>query len=286
MCIAIAIPKGKANFLTEDIMENCYLVNPDGIGYVFFNSKNKPVHRLFMRFEKFLDQWKKDLPDIVDSACLLHFRATSRGETTVENCHPFKIGKRQFFIHNGTIHNMKIDPNRKKSDTNLFNDEVLRKLPIGWEKSEACKLLIEKFIGINSKVVVLNSDATFSFYNEAEGHWRDGIWWSNYHYTGKFYRGNTGAAKVQNTTAKTTPNTTRTSSNNNQQPKKDLLLGAPVKRSEAKPNSIEFSQCEFCTQSFSIHILKSMSFGYGPNEQYIICPDCMKECFEGLGVTE
>lgn len=193
MCIAIMIPVGQHAFLTDDILENCYLVNSDGIGYAYPDGKDGLTIKKFMDFEEFLEEWHKDVHVNEDLPIMLHFRATSVGATNLDNCHPFVVNDTQAFCHNGTIHKVPVDPNKMASDTRMFNRLFLRKLPIGWEDNTPTLAMMEHYIGL-SKLIVLNADSTFTIVNSPDGEWDHGIWFSNKHYNGSWTRGRSGGA--------------------------------------------------------------------------------------------
>lgn len=181
MCIAICVAPGKK--LTKAQMINCHASNKDGCGFAYISTDilghSKIKMYKTMDFNKFLHQYERAVKNNPESPFIVHFRIATHGTVDKFNCHPFKVNKRMAMIHNGIIAGVGVDP--KKSDTQLFNEKVLKKLPKGWEKNEAIGALIEKFI-VGSKVLILNIDGTVNIYNESLGHWKDGIWFSNYSY--------------------------------------------------------------------------------------------------------
>jgi hypothetical protein len=138
-----------------------------------------------MDFETFYDKYTKAVERNPNSTFLIHFRVATHGMIDEYNCHPFKINKGQAFIHNGIIPNM---PNEGKedhrSDTRIYKDRVLCKLPRGWESNPAIQYMIEATIG-SSKLAVLNIDNSFVIFKEESGHWADGVWYSNNSYSYK-----------------------------------------------------------------------------------------------------
>jgi hypothetical protein len=135
-----------------------------------------------MDFEVFYERYERTVAQNPTSTFLIHFRIATHGTIDEYNCHPFQINKTQAFIHNGIIPNMPNDGKLDlRSDTRIFKDNVLRKLPQGWETNPAIKVLIESAIGM-SKLCVLNIDNTFQIYKEASGHWKDDVWYSNKSY--------------------------------------------------------------------------------------------------------
>ena len=76
-----------------------------------------------------------------------------------------------------------VTDHKKKSDTMMFNREILQQLPNNFIQNNSIIRLIEESIG-NSKLVFLNNIGIFRIANEDKGHWsKDGqIWYSNHSY--------------------------------------------------------------------------------------------------------
>jgi hypothetical protein len=70
------------------------------------------------------------------------------------------------------------DKSDKRSDTRIFKDTILAKLPRYWERNDAILDLLEERIGI-SKVIMLDVDNNYTFLREDLGHWKDDVWYSN-----------------------------------------------------------------------------------------------------------
>lgn len=67
---------------------------------------------------------------------------------------------------------------KKMSDTQVFNEIVLKKLPDGWFYNEGVKVLLEDFMGF-SKMVIMNNKGEVLILKEDKGNWIDGVWFSN-----------------------------------------------------------------------------------------------------------
>ena len=132
-----------------------------------------------MKFNQFYTAYKMANEKAPDRPFIIHFTIGTHGEKTVYNCHPFYVNKNLVFIHNGIIQGVGTDV--KKSDTQLFNDKVLKRLPKGWESNDAIRELISNYIGY-SKLVFLNVAGDVYIVNEKLGNWLDGIWYSNMSY--------------------------------------------------------------------------------------------------------
>jgi predicted glutamine amidotransferase len=174
MCIAILKPDGEK--IKKDRLSTCFTNNDDGAGYMF--AKDGTLH-FFKGFFKFNEFWKSYVKNVVKNGnpmAAIHFRIKTHGKTNVDNCHPFKINENLGFIHNGIINMVKTDP--KRSDTSMFNDLVLKKLPENFIRNSAITSLIEESIG-TSKLVFLDSKGQYLISNESLGKWDNNVWYSN-----------------------------------------------------------------------------------------------------------
>ena len=189
MCIAILRP-AKTRVITDEELENSKRNNSDGFGYSFVahDPKKKEdyvIVRTFMDFEKFKSKLREDEKVHIHTPFMIHFRATSAGSSNLANCHPFSVSRYQSMCHNGTLFTVGIKETR--SDTNIFNEEVLSVLPPDWLENEGIKFLVESFVS-PGKIIILNSDMSYFIFGEKSGHYFDGIWWSNNDY--KVFRRN------------------------------------------------------------------------------------------------
>lgn len=182
MCIAIAKPAGKV--VAKEALENGWSNNDDGAGFCFFDDDGKLVIHKSMTWEGFWSEYQ--VAEEMYGATkdfLIHFRITSRGDTNLDNCHPFIINDDMALIHNGTITSIPMDRKETRSDTKILAEDYLANLPDGWEDNWVIHELIEEYIGSGSKVIVLHKTKGFIFYNESKGKWDDGVWYSNSTYT-------------------------------------------------------------------------------------------------------
>ena len=176
MCIAILKPAGEN--IKKDRLDNCFFNNDDGAGFMY--AKDGMLH-FFKGFFKFKDFWNSYVKNVVKNGnpmSAIHFRIKTHGKTNVNNCHPFKVNEKLGFIHNGIINMVKQDP--KRSDTAMFNELILKKLPDGFIRNMAIVNLIEESIG-SSKLVFLDNKGQFLISNERLGtaQWDNNVWYSN-----------------------------------------------------------------------------------------------------------
>ena len=187
MCIAIVTKPGQT--VTDTHLYNSFKNNPDGCGFAYIStdytghSKLKIVKT--MDYKIFLRKYKRAVLNHPESPFLIHFRVATHGTVDRFNCHPFKIKDDMVFIHNGVIQGVGVE--QLRSDTQLFNDNILKKLPKGWETNEGVQILLEKFI-LSSKLCLLKLDGSVIIFNESLGHWKDDIWYSNYTYSYESYK--------------------------------------------------------------------------------------------------
>jgi hypothetical protein len=180
MCIAILTTPG--TYITKTQFQNSWENNYNGAGFMYNDDNNKlHVVKEMLNWETLYKKYEKAREKYPNATFGLHFRISNRGVINRENCHPFKVNNELAFIHNGTV--MNVDSHHAKSDTNIFNREILRKLPqidVDYLDNPAVKQILEEFIG-RSKMVFLDNYGNFSILNEFEhgGYWENGIWYSN-----------------------------------------------------------------------------------------------------------
>ena len=186
MCIAIFKPADKN--ISKETLKTCFDNNDDGAGFAYINTDLCGVRRIkikkYMKFEEFYTAYERAIKIAPDSPFIIHFRIGTHGEKTTFNCHPFWVKKDLVFIHNGIISGVGTD--KRMSDTQLFNEKILKQLPKGWERNNAICHLIQGFVGM-SKLIFLNLDGDYMIINEKQGDWVDGIWYSNTSYKPRSY---------------------------------------------------------------------------------------------------
>lgn len=186
MCIImLALPE---TIVPDSHLLNSFSSNSDGCGFAYINTDYLGRRRLkiekSMSFESFLKKYHRAVKNNPYSPFMIHFRYATHGTVDTFNCHPFKVNHNLAMVHNGIITGVGTDT--KKSDTQLFNDKILKHLPKDFYKHEAYTLLLEKFL-VGSKMVTLDINGDYKIYNESVGHWKDGVWYSNNSYV-SFYQ--------------------------------------------------------------------------------------------------
>lgn len=157
--------------------------NPDGFGYAIHTGRDV-VHNSGLNFERILDEFV-NLRKTHHGPALFHSRITTHGGTTVDNCHPFQVGRdsQTVMAHNGML---PIDAKNGKSDTRIFAEELFP----SWGgsatlNSRKMRKRLSKFAS-GSKLVFLSANPdvneNYIIINEKDGTWDKGVWWSNSSY--------------------------------------------------------------------------------------------------------
>ena len=183
MCIAIYKPVGVT--IPWDSFKNAEWTNDDGWGFAARTDDNKLFVRRgvdhFHGFQAAFEPFAKH-------QAIIHFRMRTHGEVKKGNCHPFMVSSGLAVIHNGVVP-ISCNVNKAKSDTWHFNELVLREFYSNnksfWRKPPY-RFCIEQMSG-GSKFVFLRADGAYSIYNEDQGHWHEGSWFSNRSYVSAPY---------------------------------------------------------------------------------------------------
>ena len=183
MCLLTFIPSG----IDVDIQDlrNGAKYNDDGFGFAV-HMGDHIITGKGMNFEEVVDRFY-DVRSRFKGHAIFHSRITTHGVTDTTNCHPFRVGTDDLTVvgHNGILP-IKPAAGDNRSDTNIFASEYLPSLGGVYALDD---LTVRKSLenwAKGSKLVVLTADrhASSEYYilNEADGHWTDGVWWSNYSY--------------------------------------------------------------------------------------------------------
>ena len=180
MCLLIASKRD--SFVDKQKLSNAFDSNRDGVGYAF-STGEKIIVKKFRKFKKFFKQYETDFSKYKETDFLIHFRLSTHGTSKgLTNVHPFKVNDGMVFAHNGVITNAPQDD--ILSDTQVFNNFILKNLPTDFLSYKHYRHLIEGYID-SSKLAFLRVDGTISIINEHLGHWKGGTWFSNSSYQNK-----------------------------------------------------------------------------------------------------
>ena len=179
MCIAIANKKGFP--LKKEHFMNSWENNSHGGGLLY---KEQGVLKCHYELTDKNAMYDVYIAKIKKSNVLVHFRITSKGSTTLDNCHPFMVNPELGFIHNGTIFSG-LDPyGTEKSDTWAFNEQYCKMLPPDFYKYPKLMDIINSKVG-NSKIAFMDIDETITIMGGEKGeahHDAHGNWFSNKSY--------------------------------------------------------------------------------------------------------
>ena len=178
MCIAILKPKDKE--ISDEYLENCFEHNKDGAGIAYACNGKLYINKGIFDKKKFI-QTVRQAEKIAEGAMLIHCRIGTHGLKDKNNCHPHIVNSRCVLIHNGIL-NIDVPRDSEESDTICFIKRYLKPLSRDFMRDDAICDLIEKAIGSGNKFVLLNHMGEYKIINEKAGHWKDGIWYSNYSY--------------------------------------------------------------------------------------------------------
>lgn len=178
MCIAIL--KTKDGNITDEQLKNCFDSNPDGAGIAY--SKNGKLYMIkgIFKSDEFINAYHNAVNE-ADGAMLIHCRISTSGNVDKLNCHPHVVNDECVMIHNGIL-SIDVPKDSKVSDTVLYVEKFLKPLHKDFMKDEGIINLITHDIGAGNKFVFLNNMGEYAIANEKAGHWKNGVWFSNYSY--------------------------------------------------------------------------------------------------------
>ena len=195
MCVIVHKERG-IDVPSEEVFQKCFNKNPDGSGILIHRKDTNlcEIHKGYMNFEDF-KKALKGLNITKDDDAAFHFRITTSGGTSPENCHPFPISNKVddlkatrintplAFVHNGVLGSG--DDTDKISDTQVFIRDVLSRPEIkdNLTNSEVQKIISE-LAGTGNRFLLF--DAKNDLFKRIGSGWikDDGsqCWFSNSHW--------------------------------------------------------------------------------------------------------
>lgn len=246
MCVCVWIPVGLT--IDDETIEKCWKANDDGAGLMWSDGKKLHLSKGFMELRGFIDAFRHAETQDVATGIALHFRIGTHGAKDHTMTHPFWVREgKTAIIHNGILSCVDVPDNSQHSDTAIFAEKVLSKLPERWFDDHDLVEFVTSAIGYSNKLLCMHADGTMDAIGEWSEHPSDsGIWYSNllwnrveYYYKDRFC---------------------------------DRLFEYSKDDKEEFDSTIEY--CQFCNSTFSItdeevdFILKE--------DCDILCPDCRK----------
>jgi hypothetical protein len=157
--------------------------NDDGHGFAIA-THNRLIVQHGMRAEPTIEAFDTLRRQHPDTPALFHSRLGTHGKATIDNCHPFPIGRdrRTVLAHNGIlpppVQPAKGDP---RSDTRIAAEEFIPAQ--GPLRSRRIRMRFERWMTRRNKAVILTVDRRHKqqayILNERSGVWDGGIWYSN-----------------------------------------------------------------------------------------------------------
>lgn len=195
MCLLTFLPPGTHPDVAA--LRNGARVNRDGHGFAVVTGTGILVGR-GMDAEEIIDDFTTVRTRYPDRPALFHSRYATHGAVSIDNCHPFRLGRdrRTVLGHNGVLpRRVRPAPYDPRSDTRIAAETYLSRMPFGSFDTPAGRRGLESWLGA-SKLVVLTVDPSFRenayVLNESAGVWDRGIWYSN-----PGYRPDTGSGLLR-----------------------------------------------------------------------------------------
>lgn len=177
MCIIVAKPSG-IEFPNVETMENCFLYNNDGAGYMYNDKNTVHIVKGFMHIDNFLKHYKKIISSYDKSVpFVFHFRIGTHGKKRhYSTCHPFPVSNDYKIIsaknstcdyglaHNGIIGT--IDFQSKYSDTMEFVKNILYPLYCKYPSIEDNKEIIGNILGNHNKLAIMDKTGNIETFGE------------------------------------------------------------------------------------------------------------------------
>lgn len=177
MCLAAYIPPGET--LPDGVFEAAWSHNKDGAGYMFAAKGELIIRKPFYTCGALKAAFIKDKTAHPDSSFAIHFRFSTHGDLSEQNVHPHVICRGEVgLVHNGILHEFSGGP-QQLSDTAFFCRTVLAHRRRSRVMNVKFAQWIEDVIGPGNKMIIMDKFGNTHIANQAEGDWRDGVWYSN-----------------------------------------------------------------------------------------------------------
>jgi predicted glutamine amidotransferase len=181
MCVIIYKP-AKKDILLENL-KKCWIANPHGAGVMFAsNNTFLRIIKGLMTFENFLRVYNEN--NLIEKEVVIHFRLASSGEISPGLTHPFWVfpdGEMKHdlaFVHNG--HLCDYDTGGiSQSDTTVFRDKILAKLPHNFLQNDAIVELLDSYLN-NSIIVFMDNLSNINILGDTNSSLTlNNVWYSN-----------------------------------------------------------------------------------------------------------
>jgi len=142
MCCIIHKPRGID--IPQDVFQRVWNKNPHGAGFMYADHESLQIVKGLMTLGDFMEKYVEH--KCIEKELIIHFRLASVGAIVPEQTHPFWVFPNQLaFAHNG--HMMQHETSSlSQSDTMIFNQEILSKLPPNFLSNEGITKLLSDYL--------------------------------------------------------------------------------------------------------------------------------------------
>lgn len=184
MCMLCVIPP---NVLpSREKLENSALNNPDGFGYAIAIPQENRLHVVnTMNADEAINGFLADKAKYPKGYAIWHARLATHGSHTLDNCHPFYIGKDKLSVlaHNGVLPT-EHEAKNTRSDTRIFAEHILPRMGgiSALDDPQMWAVLEEFTVGSKIAFLTVNPQAKYQMYllHEKSGKYDESeVWWSN-----------------------------------------------------------------------------------------------------------
>ena len=165
MCIILLDNRGAGKVLERDFIERCAEKNNDGLGIMYATGGKlyawRSMDDLDGLYKRYVSARERALVTAV------HFRASTitKGTVKIENTHPMLVHPKLAIMHNGTIEQLKPLLEDGMSDTRLFVDGFLKKLPENFMQDPVIVSVIKDFL-VFGRAVLMDAHGKYMILNE------------------------------------------------------------------------------------------------------------------------
>lgn len=180
MCVIIHKPKNA--IVSQETLTKCWSANPHGAGFMYASNGFLKVVKGLMTLDSFLQAYKEH--ELAEKEVVIHFRLASAGEVVPGLTHPFWVfddGEKEqdlAFVHNGHMFEYDVG-GLKQSDTVVFRNEMLAKLPHDFLHNDAIVELLDSYLDGSIMVFMDNLGNVSVLGNTDSAVMLDGVKFSN-----------------------------------------------------------------------------------------------------------
>lgn len=169
MCIILLDTRDSTDRIPKKVMKRALDKNPDGMGIMWGNGESVST---WTTMDDFNGIWSRYCAARNKSLTVaVHFRITTKGDTSLENAHPFLTSHGLGVMHNGTITNLSslMAKEDTRSDSHFMVDEVLSHLPGNFCTKPGLAHLVTKYLS-GDRMLVMDHLSRYSILG-ADGYW-------------------------------------------------------------------------------------------------------------------